>query len=324
MRQQPVIAAPVIAAPVIAALDWGTTRLRLWLLDAAGAVIAGRRSDDGLTSAQEAGFSAVLESHLAALGASETLPVVACGMVGSRQGWVEAPYIDIPARIDTILKGAARVPGERRDIRIVPGLAQRLAEAPDVMRGEETQLAGAGLPAEGRHLACMPGTHSKWVEITDGAVAGFGTWPTGELFSLLATHSILRHSLGETPAAVGADNACFRQSCASALAEGGDITARLFSIRAATLLQGLAPADAAATLSGLLIGAEIASALRRYGRPDGAITLIAAGALGLLYQCALDLTGLPFRLVDAEQAVRAGLFAAASRNGMIATTEPSA
>jgi 2-dehydro-3-deoxygalactonokinase len=176
------------------------------------------------------------------------------------------------------------------------------------MRGEETQLAGAGLPAEGRHLACMPGTHSKWVEITDGAVAGFGTWPTGELFSLLATHSILRHSLGETPAKVDADNACFRQSCKTALAESGDITARLFSIRAA----------------GLLIGAEIASAQHRYGRPDGAITLIAAGALGLLYQCALDLAGLPFRLVDAEQAVRAGLFSAARENGMIATTEPSA
>ncbi|MGB3899730.1 MAG: 2-dehydro-3-deoxygalactonokinase [Mesorhizobium sp.] len=310
--------------PVIAAVDWGTTRLRLWLLDAAGAVVAGRRGDDGLTSAREAGFSAVLESHLAALEAPETLPVVACGMVGSRQGWVEAPYVDTPARIDAILKGAAHVPGERRDIRIVPGLAQRRTEAPDVMRGEETQLAGAGLPAEGRHLACMPGTHSKWVEITDGAVAGFGTWPTGELFSLLATHSILRHSLGETPAPVDADNACFRQSCTSALAESGDITARLFSIRAAGLLQGLAPTDAAATLSGLLIGAEIASAQRRYGRPDGAITLIAAGALGLLYQCALDLAGLPFRLVDAEQAVRAGLFSAARENGMIATTEPSA
>jgi 2-dehydro-3-deoxygalactonokinase len=310
--------------PVIAAIDWGTTRLRLWLLDAAGEVIAGRRGDDGLTSAREAGFSAVLESHLAALGASETLPVVACGMVGSRQGWVEAPYVDTPARIDAILKGAAHVPGERRDIRIVPGLAQRRTDAPDVLRGEETQLAGAGLPAEGRHLACMPGTHSKWVEITDGAVAGFGTWPTGELFSLLATHSILRHSLGETPAKVDADNACFQQSCKTALAESGDITARLFSIRAASLLQGLAPADAAATLSGLLIGAEIASAQRRYGRPDGAITLIAAGALGLLYQCALDLAGLPFRLVDAEQAVRAGLFSAARENGMIATTEPSA
>lgn len=310
--------------PVIAAVDWGTTRLRLWLLDAAGAVVAGRRGDDGLISAQRTGFSAVLEGHLAAIGAPKTLPVVACGMVGSRQGWVEAPYVDTPARIDTILKGAVRVPSERRDIRIVPGLAQRRADAPDIMRGEETQLAGAGLPAKGRHLACMPGTHSKWVEIADGEVAGFGTWPTGELFSLMATHSILRHSLGETPAPVSADNACFRQSCTSALSEGGDITARLFSIRAAGLLQGLTPADAAATLSGLLIGAEIASAQRRYGRPDGAITLIAAGALGLLYQYALDLAGLPFRLVDAEQAVRAGLFSAARENGMIATMEPSA
>jgi 2-dehydro-3-deoxygalactonokinase len=312
------------AAPALAAVDWGTTQLRLWLLDTEGRVLAERRGDDGLTTARETGFAAVLESHLAALAAPETVPAIACGMVGSRQGWVEAPYIDTPARIDAILKGAVRVPGQPRDISIVPGLAQRLVKASDFMRGEETQLAGAGLPANGRHLVCMPGTHSKWVEVADGTVAGFGTWPTGELFSLLARHSILRHSIGETPSATSADNGCFRQSCTTALAEAGDITARLFSIRAASLLQGLAPADAAATLSGLLIGAEIASAQRRYGRPRGAITLVAAGALGLLYQRAFDLAKLAFRLVDAEQAARAGLFSAARENGMISATGLSA
>ncbi|RVC77453.1 2-dehydro-3-deoxygalactonokinase [Mesorhizobium sp. M4A.F.Ca.ET.022.05.2.1] len=305
------------AAPAVAALDWGTTRLRAWLLDDAGKVLAERRGDDGLITAREKGFSKVLEGHLAAMGAPETLPVIICGMAGSRQGWLEAPYVTVPSPLGAILAGAARVPGQSRDIRIVPGLAQRSADAPDVMRGEETQLAGAGLPAKGRHLVCMPGTHSKWVVVEDGAVAGFGTWPTGELFSVLAAHSILRHSLGEHPAAVVADNAFFRQWCERALGEGGDVTSKLFAIRAAGLLQDLQADDAAACLSGLLLGGEIASAKRRYGAGDAPVVLVASGALGVLYAAALGIADLALRTVDADEAVRAGLVEAARENGMI-------
>ncbi|WP_348526598.1 2-dehydro-3-deoxygalactonokinase, partial [Mesorhizobium sp.] len=118
------------ATPAVAALDWGTTRLRAWLLDNTGNVLAERRGDDGLITAREKGFAKVLEGHLAAMGASEALPVVICGMAGSRQGWIEAPYLTVPAPIGAILRGAARIEGSRRDIRIVPGLAQRLADAP--------------------------------------------------------------------------------------------------------------------------------------------------------------------------------------------------
>jgi 2-dehydro-3-deoxygalactonokinase len=310
----------VSEAPSVAAVDWGTTRLRVWLVDEAGNVIAERRGDDGLITAQSAGFSNVLEGHLSAIGAPAALPVIICGMAGARQGWLEAPYVAVPAPIGAILAGAARIPGQRRDIRIVPGLAQRQADAPDVMRGEETQLAGAGLPAKGRHLVCMPGTHSKWVLVEDGAVAGFGTWPTGELFSVLAAHSILRHSLGEQPKPVTSGNAFFRDWCRRALAEGGDVTPRLFSIRAAGLLQDLKPDDAAACLSGLLIGGEIASANRRYGASAAPVVLIASGALGTLYAEALGLAGLAVRTVNADEAVRAGLVEAARENGMIAQT----
>jgi 2-dehydro-3-deoxygalactonokinase len=304
-------------APAVAALDWGTTRLRAWLVDRQGTVLAERRGDDGLISAREKGFAAVLDGHLAAMGAPEALPVIICGMAGSRQGWLEAPYVETPAPIGAILAGAARIPGERRDVRIVPGLAQKLADAPDVMRGEETQLAGARLGGKGRHLVCMPGTHSKWVAVEDNAVSGFGTWPTGELYSVLAAHSILRHSLGDAPAAVGADNPFFRRWCEAALAEGGDVSARLFAIRAAGLLHGLKPDDAAACLSGLLIGGEIASARRRYDPGRQPVVLIASGALGVLYGAALGLAGIEIRPVDADEAVRAGLYAAARENGML-------
>jgi 2-dehydro-3-deoxygalactonokinase len=303
--------------PAIAAVDWGTTRLRLWLLDAEGAVLAERRGDDGMATARDKGFSAVLESHLGALGAQPDLPVVICGMAGAKQGWLEAPYVDTPTPLASVLEGAARVADDRRDIRIVPGMAQRLADAPDVMRGEETQLAGARLAGKGRQLVCMPGTHSKWVPVEDGAVAGFCTWPTGELFSVLAAHSILRHSLGERPASVTADNAHFRRWCAAALEDGGDVSSRLFAVRAAGLLHGLSEADAAACLSGLLIGGEIASAGRRYEAGGTPVVLIASGALGVLYSAALGLAGHAIRPVDADEAVRAGLFEAARRNAMI-------
>lgn len=309
----------MIGAPSVAAVDWGTTRLRIWLLDAGGNVLGERRGDDGLITAREKGFADVLESHLASLGAPPALPVVVCGMAGSRQGWVEAPYVDTPAPITAILEGAVRVAGTARDIRIVPGLAQRTAGFPDVMRGEETQLAGAGLSTSGRHLVCMPGTHSKWVEVEDGAVASFGTWPTGELYSVLGAHSILRHSLGEIPASVAADGPFFRDWCLSALNEGGDITSSLFAIRAAGLLHGLQPGDAAACLSGLLIGGEIASARRRYRHTSAPVVLIVSGSLGKLYAAALGFAGIRVTEIDADLAVRSGLFEAARQNGMIAS-----
>jgi 2-dehydro-3-deoxygalactonokinase len=305
------------ASPAIAAADWGTSHLRVWLLDAAGNVLSERRSAEGLLALKPGDFSAVLESHLDAMGAPKTLPAIICGMAGSRQGWVEATYVLVPASIGDILAGAVAAPGTSRDVRIIPGIAQREESAPDVMRGEETQLAGIAALSSGNHLVCMPGTHSKWVETNDGTVTGFGSWLTGELFSLLSRQSILRHSLGEGPASVSPDNATFRRWCSDALSEGGDVGARLFRIRASTLLLDLSPADAAAALSGLLIGAEIASAERRFAGAGGPVTLVASSSLAKLYEAALNMAGREVRVVDGDKVVRAGLLAAARHNGMI-------
>ncbi|MDH4987041.1 2-dehydro-3-deoxygalactonokinase [Aminobacter anthyllidis] len=306
------------AVPTIAAIDWGTTRLRVWLLDAGGAVVDERRSDEGLLTAQHKGFATVLDRHLRDMAAPENLPAIVCGMAGARQGWVEAPYVEVPASLGDILGSAVPVPGVGRDIRIVPGLAQRNPRAPDVMRGEETQLAGiTKLIGSGSHLVCMPGTHSKWVIAEGGAIQGFGTWPTGEMFSVLSQHSILRHSIGDKPAAVSPDSQVFRDWCQEALFDG-DIGARLFSIRAAGLLSGLGQDDAAAALSGLLIGAEVASAIRRFGRREAPVVLVVSGALGALYAEAMRLDGIAVTIANADEAVLAGLVAAARRNGMLA------
>ncbi|MCX7304041.1 MAG: 2-dehydro-3-deoxygalactonokinase [Hyphomicrobiales bacterium] len=308
-----------MSAPTIAAVDWGTSSFRLWLLDAAGATVAERRSGDGMLTAGGEGFGPILEKHLASVEASADMPVVICGMAGARQGWIEAPYVTLPTGIDGILAGAVRVPDQPRDIRILPGLAQRRDDAPDVMRGEETQLAGI-LPlfVSGRHVICMPGTHSKWVEAADGTITGFATWLTGEHFSVLSKHSILRHSLGDSASPALPGNPAFVAACSEALSQGGDIGPSLFRIRAATLLQDLKPDAAAATLSGLLIGAEIASA-RRILKPAGdKIILVASGPLGSLYAAALKLAGCAVLHADADEAVCTGLFEAAKRLGWTA------
>ena len=177
--------------------------------------------------------------------------------------------------------------------------------------------AGSKLEAAGRHLVCMPGTHSKWVVVDNGAVEAFRTWPTGELFALLSSHSILRHSIGDLPGAVSAENPVFASACEIALAEGGDFASRLFSIRAGSLLFGLTPEDAAATLSGLMIGSEVASARRQFLDADRSLTLVASGTLATLYRHVLKIAGFEVRDIDADTAVRIGLFEAARQNEMI-------
>ncbi|MCO5161106.1 MAG: 2-dehydro-3-deoxygalactonokinase [Mesorhizobium sp.] len=295
---------------VLAAVDWGTSNLRVWLLDAAGEVIAERKSGEGMSSAGTKGFANVLEEHLAAMNAPDGLPAIVCGMAGARQGWVEAGYLDVPARISDFAHAATEAPGARRPVSILPGLAQRGAH-PDVMRGEETQIAGAGLGG-GTRFVCMPGTHSKWVRVEDGVVTGFTTSMTGELFHLLATQSILRHSLGEGPDAGAPAVPAFRKAVEDVLAHPQRLTSALFSIRAGGLLSNVAAGDAAATLSGLLIGAEIAGAMSASPGMH-VVTLVASGFMAKRYAAALAAAGLLVEFVDADAAVRKGLFEAGRR-----------
>ena len=232
--------------PAYVAVDWGTSSFRLWLIDANGVVLAERRSGEGMTTAATSGFAAVLQSHLDAVDAPADLPVIICGMAGARQGWVEAGYVDLPAPLTGILDKAVSVPGQVRDIRILPGLAQRQDTAPDVMRGEETQLLGAvGQLGSGDQVICMPGTHSKWVHVSQGTVTGFSTFMTGELFDVIAKHSILSHAVS---AADGADEAAFADAVTTAYQAPALFSNLLFRLRAGQLLHGLS-ATAAQSLN---------------------------------------------------------------------------
>lgn len=296
----------MIPAERFVVVDWGTSSFRGWLMSDGEALAESRGSEGMLHCAGGAGFAPVLRDHLTRLGAPQEAPVLICGMAGARQGWVEAPYLKVPTRLDALHEGAVRVdaPG---DVRILPGIAQARADAPDVMRGEETQLLGV-TESDFSGLACIPGTHSKWVRIEDGRIVGFSTYMTGELFSVIAQHSILAHAV--EPAAAPSDSQPFRDGLLAALASPTALTASLFRLRAAQLLGFEQRADGAARLSGLLIGTEIADVRRQHGSLRS-VRLIAAGALGKLYEAALGAQDIDVTMVDAEQASRRGLAKAA-------------
>ena len=296
--------------PAYVAVDWGTSSFRLWLIGHDGGVISERRSGEGMTAAASVGFAAVLANHLEALSAPADLPVIVCGMAGARQGWVEAGYIDVPAALSTIPFAAARVPGAAADIRILPGLAQRDSAHPDVMRGEETQILGALADlSDGSSLVCLPGTHSKWAQVTDGKVTRFSTFMTGELFDAVTKHTVLSHSVANAEAVDGSGGP-FRKAITDVIRNPSAATSLLFAARSGMLLHGLSPTEAKAVISGTLIGLEIAGALDA-AEPGTAVTLIASGPLGALYESALDAAGVEPVIVDAEAAARAGLAVAA-------------
>ena len=296
--------------PAYAAVDWGTSSFRLWLIGDDGHVLGERRSGEGMTTAASVGFAEVLQSHLSALAAPDDIPAIICGMAGARQGWVEAGYIDTPTSLSAILTGAVSVPGQKRDVRILPGLAQRSEQTPDVIRGEETQLLGAiAADTKGEQIVCMPGTHSKWVRVVDGAVTGFSTFMTGELFDVITKHSILSHAVSGADT-MPADAEAFDMAVKAAFARPALLTNLIFGARAGQLLHGLTAAGAQARISGTLIGAEIAGALSNAGK-GAAIALVASGRLQALYETAFRTLSLSCQTIDADAAVRRGLSAAA-------------
>jgi 2-dehydro-3-deoxygalactonokinase len=295
------------APAAFVAVDWGTSSFRAWLMSADGKALAESRSSEGMLHCAATGFAPVLRDHLARLGAPEGISVLICGMAGARQGWVEAPYLKTPTRLDALHEGAVRV-GGGGDIRILPGIAQARADRPDVMRGEETQLLGV-TDADFTGLVCIPGTHSKWVRIKSGEIIEFSTYMTGELFAVICRHSILSHAV-EADGEPSVDSPPFRESLAMALAAPAGLTTSMFRLRAAQLLGFEQRGDGAARLSGLLIGTEIADAINRHGPPQS-LRLLRAGRLGQLYETALSECGFAVTAVDADEASRLGLGKAA-------------
>lgn len=288
------------------AADWGTSNLRVWALDAGG-ILAEASSDRGMGSLTTEGYEPALLDLIGDwLPQGRVTPVIACGMVGARQGWREAAYRAVPCSpVDAgaLTQVATRDPRIR--FTIAPGLSQR--QPADVMRGEETQIAGALALYPGFDgVICLPGTHSKWAHVSAGEVVSFQTFMTGELFALLSKQSVLRHGL----AAEGADPAdfdggAFDAGVSETLSRPERLAARLFGLRAEGLLAGLSPATGRSRLSGLLIGAELAAA-RPYWLGQR-VALIGAPLLNDAYARALGAQGVGAETLDATACTLAGL-----------------
>ncbi|MBP7242463.1 2-dehydro-3-deoxygalactonokinase [Amaricoccus sp.] len=293
------------------AADWGTSNLRAWAMDAHGLPLAEAGSGAGMGGLARDGFEPALVALVAPwLAADRRTDVLACGMVGARQGWIEAPYATVPcAPTGPAVEAPATDP--RLRVRILPGLRQDGAW--DVMRGEETQIAGLIADDPGFDgVACLPGTHTKWAHVSAGEVVSFASFMTGELFALVSTASVLRHSV----ATEGWSAPDFAEAVEETLARPERLAGRLFGIRAEGLLAGLAPERARARLSGLLIGAELAAARPYWLGRD--VVLVGAPALARAYREALALAGVAAREADAAAMTRAGLAAAWTR---LANTE---
>jgi len=290
--------------PVLLACDWGTTNLRAWTLDAAGAVVAEKDFSLGVSKLAPGEAASRFESEVRPGLDATGLPAILCGMIGSNLGWTTVPYADCPAGLADL---AASLTVVADGVRIVPGLrCDGLAGAPDVMRGEETQVLGwlAQHPERraGRHLVCHPGTHAKWVLVEDGRIARFVTAMTGELFAVLGRHSLLK---SEAPAD---DAAAFDEGLAAA-GRGDALAARLFTARA-RVVGGKAESDSTPSyLSGLLIGAEVASVPGLLGEAPKHVALLGDAGLCARYRRALERIGVAVEAFDGEAAAIGGLFA---------------
>jgi len=289
------------------AVDWGTSNLRIWALDVSGKTIAHRSSDKGMGKLAPQGFEPALLELIGDLLASDgKTPVIVCGMAGSRQGWAEAPYMTVPCAPPDIRDATVVSAGDPRlDARILPGIKQ--LHPPDVMRGEETQIAGflADKP-DFTGTLCLPGTHSKWVALLDGRIDRFRTCMTGETFALFAERSVLRHGLSTHEI----DGEAFLKAVSDMDMAPQSLTAELFGIRAAGLVANLSPEAATGRLSGLLIGAELAAVKHEFDLTD--VAVLGSGRLARAYGTALECLGHKVTLLDAGAITLKGLALARS------------
>ena len=292
------------------AVDWGTSNLRAWGIGESGAVVTSAESDKGMGKLAPGEFVGTLKTVLSPMALPDgPLEVVVCGMAGARQGWMEAPYLEAPTDLISLGRGAVhpQVPDTRWSVSILPGVCQR-AGGEDVMRGEETQLLGLASVLPGYSgLVCMPGTHSKWAQLEGTRIDGFSTAMTGEMFELLKTHSVLRHSLSGQLDGSERGNG-FQAGAREGLDNPAGLLGRLFRVRASALLSGRTADWCAGYLSGLLIGTEIAANRNRIGTDP--VPLIGSAGLCALYAQVLSMAGATGRIVDSTEVVLAGLKAA--------------
>ena len=280
-------------------VDWEVSKLRAWAMHGEKAVATVAINTGALTPDQfEPTLLNLIEPWL-----DTPKTIVACGTIGAKQGWHEAPFIPVPAKPiqpDKILTAPAQDP--RLSVQIISGVSQ--TKPADVMRGEETQIAGliAQNPAfDG--VVCIPGTHTKWVRVSAEEIVNFQTFMTSEMFNLLSRQSVLNPSIDD-----GWDAAEFTDALSDTLSRPENFAAKVFSLHAESLLVDMPQTSASARLSGMLIGMELAAA-RQFWLGQH-VAIIGSDDLATIYQTALSTQGLQAEVHDRETLTIAGLSAA--------------
>jgi len=287
------------------AIDWGSTQLRAYAMDEHNVLMCEKISADGMASLAPEAFEPALvkliEDWLPQDPLQAPVTVIACGMVGARQGWQEAPYLQTPCHPTSskhIITIATQDP--RMTVKVLSGVCQ--TSPADIMRGEETQIAGLireDTAASG--AVCLPGTHSKWVSLHEGNIQHFTTYMTGEIFALLSEHSMLRHTVASTDW----DDAAFLDGIACSIKSPQDLLSHCFRLRAQDMLHHLPAASAKSTLSGLIIGAELAGAAPFWQTQT--VNLIGELTLSRLYAIALESLGVTAHVFNPKTLTLYGL-----------------
>jgi 2-dehydro-3-deoxygalactonokinase len=307
-------------SPALIAIDWGSSSFRAYLMSPDGEVLGEIGSGDGIASVKAGQHPATLKRLVGHwLDANPSLPIIASGMVGSRHGWREAPYVPCPAGPGDVAARLTAVEADGRRVLLAPGMSFADEAAVDVMRGEETEIFGAADLAHslGASLIVLPGSHSKWARHEGGRVVAFKTFITGELFAALRDHTIAgafaRAAPSKAPGpafALGVE----RGAAAAAAKSKSGALGLLFGARALPLMGKLDPDDSGEYLSGLLIGAEIGEARRLY--PGETPHLAGAEALVKRYLEAFEALGVGACAAPPRAAAR-GLFRIARDGGLL-------
>jgi 2-dehydro-3-deoxygalactonokinase len=295
------------------AIDWGLSSFRMYLMDGNGEVQQRFSSESGVLTLQGGDFEQCLGDHLREFGAipAET-PKIASGMITSNRGWCETPYVTCPATTEALAAGL--VHHEMRalgSIWFVPGVDQVTPE-PDIMRGEETQLAG--LAVQDTVTAILPGTHSKWASLSANEISRFKTFMTGELYAILMEHSILGH----TSESIWSD-IVFKEGVQTGYSfrnRHKGLLSELFQVRVKTIKGGIGDGFVASYVSGLLLGCEIADAIGSGFEPGTTKQIIGEKRLARLYQIALAECSMTAEIVE-DDITAAGLYRIAQNAGLV-------
>ena len=272
-------------------LDWGTSSFRAYEVSAEGKVVNEAAAPEGILNVKDGTFEATLEKHIG--GWSKSLPIVASGMITSRQGWLECAYAQCPASASDLAKSITRhTTSSGRAVHFITGLHYASPSiAHDVIRGEETQVLGA-CATEASHFITR-GTHCKWIDVAGEKISGFSTYMTGESFALYKQHSILGRLMKDAPE----DETSFKKGVEKAFADPAGLLHTLFSVRTLGLFDEIAPEHLASYLSGLLIGFEVAHATNGHDR-DAKYMVLGSATQAATCITALKLAGLNVALGD--------------------------